>query len=282
MAWYGEYRPYVSVAERRRRGLREAEKRKKKGEALAPVEATGRAIAGTFWGKAWCDNLESYSDFENRLPRGRTYVRNGSVVDLQIAKGTVTALVQGSELYEVKVTIAPLAKERWTGIVDACAGKIDSLVELLQGKLSRGVMEVVTHHDTGLFPAPAQIEMSCSCPDWATMCKHVAAALYGVGARLDQKPELLFVLREVDHLALIEKAGAPIPRATTKRGTKLLAEEEMASVFGIEIEGLVMSAPVAKKPKATPPSKEASTPKAQTPAAPPAPRSRRSRRSSSD
>jgi len=217
-------------------GQREAQKRMKKGQTLAPVVTAGRKIATTFWGAAWCDHLESHSDYANRLPRGRTYVRNGSVIHLEIGKGRVTALVQGSELYDVTVTIAPLAKGRWSQIVGACAGKIDSLVELLQGKLSRGVMEVVTHRESGLFPAPAQIELKCSCPDWAAMCKHVAAALYGVGARLDEKPELLFVLRDVDHLALIESAGGAKPRGSRAGGGKLIAQKDVASVFGIELD----------------------------------------------
>jgi uncharacterized Zn finger protein len=212
------------------------------GQTLAPVAiaaTAGRRIATTFWGAAWCDHLESHSDYANRLPRGRTYVRNGSVIHLEIGKGRVTALVQGSELYDVTVTIAPLAKARWGKIVDACAGKIDSLVELLQGKLSRGVMEVVTHRTSGLFPAPAQIELECSCPDHATMCKHVAAALYGVGARLDEKPELLFVLRNVDHLALIESAQmqpAAKPRGPRAGGGRVIAQKDVASVFGIELD----------------------------------------------
>ncbi|HEY2516773.1 MAG TPA: hypothetical protein VGI39_38145 [Polyangiaceae bacterium] len=248
MAWY-EYRPYVSVAERRQKGEREAARRLKKGEALAPVTIPGRKIASTFWGAAWCDHLESYSDFETRLPRGRSYVKNGSVIHLNVAAGKVSALVQGTELYEVTVTVAPLEKRRWTAVVEACAGQIDSLVELLQGKLSRGVMEVVTHRDKGLFPAPAQIEMKCTCPDWATMCKHVAAALYGVGARLDEKPELLFVLRDVDHLALIEKAGAGTPRATSPAG-KEIAEADLASIFGIEIDTGTPSAAPKKRAKA--------------------------------
>ena len=239
MAWYGEFRPYVPVADRRRMGQREAKKRMKKGQTLAPVATSGRKIATTFWGAAWCDHLESHSDYANRLPRGRTYVRNGSVIHLEIGKGRVTALVQGSELYDVTVTIAPLAKARWAKIVGECAGKIDSLVELLQGKLSRGVMEVVTHRQTGLFPAPAHIELKCSCPDSATMCKHVAAALYGVGARLDEKPELLFVLRDVDHVALIESAGAARPRgprAGSGKVGKVIAQKDVASVFGIELD----------------------------------------------
>jgi uncharacterized Zn finger protein len=246
---YSRFPPYVSVAERRKLAAREAEKRKKKGQTLAPVAITGRKIATTFWGSAWCDHLESYSDYENRLPRGRTYVRNGSVIDLQIGPRRATALVQGTELYEVTVTVSPLAKARWSKVVAACSGKIDSLVGLLQGKLSNGVMEVVTHRETGLFPSPEQIEMTCSCPDWAGMCKHIAATLYGVGARLDEKPELLFVLREVDHLALIETAGAAKPRAAGKSGGKTIATGDIASVFGIELEGVSLPPPKKSAPK---------------------------------
>src|SRR6516165_2714205 len=98
--WFG-FRPYVPVAQRRAQAAREVAKRQKKGQTVSPVVIEGRAIATTFWGKAWCDNLESYSDFANRLPRGRTYVRNGSVIDLQITPGQIKALVSGSEIYKV-------------------------------------------------------------------------------------------------------------------------------------------------------------------------------------
>jgi uncharacterized Zn finger protein len=227
------YRPYVSAHERRRQALREIQKRAKKGQAIEPVHIEGRAIAKTFWGKAWCEHLEGYSDYENRLPRGRTYVRNGSVLHLGVAPGRVSALVQGTETYEVSVTIAKLEPARWKRIVSACTGRIDSLVELLQGKLSRGVMEVVTDRDRGLFPAPRQIEMDCSCPDWATMCKHVAAVLYGVGARLDDQPDLLFALRGVDHLELVS-ASPSAPRAKSDR--RELDTSELSSVFGIDLD----------------------------------------------
>jgi uncharacterized Zn finger protein len=231
--WY-RFRPYVPVAVRRARAQREVEKRKKKGHTVAPVVIEGRAIAATFWGKAWCDNLESYSDFANRLPRGRTYVRNGSVVDLQIQPDKVMALVSGSELYEIVIKITALPGKHWRAIKTRCAGEIGSLVELLQGRLAKGVMDVVTARDDGLFPRPSEIKMSCSCPDWAGMCKHVAAALYGVGARLDRQPELLFVLREVDHLELIEEA-VPSAGAGSSSGRKTLVESEVSSVFGIEL-----------------------------------------------
>jgi uncharacterized Zn finger protein len=235
MGWYG-FRPYVPVAKRRAKALREVARRAKNGHQVSPVTIDGRKIATTFWGQAWCDNLESYSDYENRLPRGRTYVRNGSVVDLQIKAGKVTALVSGSSLYTVKIDIEALPELSWRALKRDCAGQIGSLVELLQGKLSKGVMERVAQPATGLFPAPKQIKISCSCPDWAGMCKHVAATLYGVGARLDQQPELLFVLRKVDHLELIEQAGAGLSTAPRKRrGKSTLADSELADVFGIEI-----------------------------------------------
>jgi len=237
MGWYYDYRPYVSVAQRRREAEREVEKRRKKGLVVLPIKIDGRLIAKTFWGKAWCENLESYSDYENRLPRGRTYVRNGSVVHLEIQAGKISALVSGSELYSVEITIASLPDPHWKCVKGECAGQIGSLVELLQGRLSKSVMDVVTRHGGGLFPKPAEIKMKCSCPDWAGMCKHVAAVMYGVGARLDDKPELLFLLRKVDHLELIAGAvdSAPVAAAGKSRGKKTIAAGDLADVFGIEM-----------------------------------------------
>jgi uncharacterized Zn finger protein len=233
---YG-FRPYVSVAQRRRQAQREIEKKRQKGLNVQPVNIDGRIIAKTFWGKAWCENLESYSDFENRLPRGRTYVRNGSVVHLEIRKGKISALVSGSELYSVEITIASLSQPHWKRVKTQCAGKIGSLIELLQARLSTSVMEVVTAHGEGLFPKPAEIKMKCSCPDWAGMCKHVAAVMYGVGARLDDQPELLFLLREIDHLELIAGAidGAPVAHPAKSRRNKTIAAGDLAGVFGIEM-----------------------------------------------
>jgi uncharacterized Zn finger protein len=230
------WKPYVPVAERRRKAAREMEKRKKQGHAVSPVSIEGRAIAKTFWGTAWCENLERYSDYANRLPRGRTYVRNGSVVDLQIASGEIHAHVSGSELYKVTLKVAPVKKAHWKSICDDCAGAIDSLVELLQGRLSKGVMERICRQNHGLFPSPAEIQLSCSCPDWAGMCKHIAAVLYGIGARFDHQPELLFRLRAVDEAELILNAGKAVPLA--KRGPaagKLLGGEDLAGIFGLDL-----------------------------------------------
>ena len=179
--------------------------------------------------KAWCDNLERYSDYANRLPRGRTYVRNGSVIDLQVAPGVVSAMVSGSELYRIEVKVAAVPKPRWSAVCTDCAGAIDSLVELLQGRFSQGVMARICHEKTGLFPSPAEITFSCSCPDWASMCKHVAAVLYGIGARLDEQPDLLFALRKVDHQDLIAHAGTDLMwTGTDQKAAKILDEGDLS------------------------------------------------------
>jgi uncharacterized Zn finger protein len=232
---YG-FKPYVSVGARRLLATRELAKLQKKGRQTSPVVIAGRTIAGTFWGEAWCDNLERYSDFANRLPRGRTYVRNGSVVDLQVAPGSVAALVSGSTVYDVKVTVAPLARARWNAICRDCSGAIDSLVELLQGRFSTSVMTRLCEQRTGLFPSPKEIIFSCTCPDWASMCKHVAAVLYGIGARLDHQPELLFTLRKVDQQDLIANAGSDLSKqGRGPTGAKVLESDDLSEMFGIEI-----------------------------------------------
>ena len=210
------WKRYVPVAQRRKKAERAAAEASKAGSALSPVRSSRGAIARTFWGRAWCDNLERYSDFANRLPRGRTYLRNGSVIDLKITSGEVRAKVMGSRLYDVNVTVVAVPRKQWQSISGDCAGSIDSLVELLQGRLSKAVMERICRPSTGLFPSPKEIQFSCSCPDWASMCKHVAAVLYGVGTRLDSQPELIFALRRVDPKDLVAQAGGGLRRSTTK------------------------------------------------------------------
>ena len=230
------WRPYVSAAARRRQAVLAVRDLKKSGRALAPVTVAGRKIATTFWGSAWCDNLERYSDFANRLPRGRTYVRGGCVIDLQINAGEVTALVSGSDIYEVRVKVAAVAADHWRRLCRACAGGIDSLVELLQGRFSNAVMQQLCAEGSGLFPTPREIEFTCSCPDWASMCKHVAAVLYGVGARLDHQPDLLFTLRKVNGQDLLAGAATAVSRAPKAPKTaKVLATDDLAGIFGVEL-----------------------------------------------
>ena len=216
-----------------------------------PIAPFRGAIAKTFWGKAWCDNLERYSDYANRLPRGRTYVRNGSVIDLNISAGSVHALVVGSSLYKVSVNVVAVPDKLWQAMRTDCSNSIDSLVELLQGKFSNAVMERICKPGSGLFPTPSNMQFSCTCPDWAKMCKHVAAVLYGVGARLDHEPELLFKLRRVEAKELVaEVAVGLIKTKRTPIASKLLDDSLLPDIFGIEMaEPIFAKRPSKPKPQ---------------------------------
>jgi uncharacterized Zn finger protein len=269
---YG-FRPYVSVATRRLQARKAAKKMAGKGRTLTPVQIDGRLIARTFWGQAWCKNLESYSDYANRLPRGRTYVRNGSVIDLQITAGAVTALVQGSSLYTLTVKIHPLTAKRWDAFKERCAGRVTNLLDLLQGRLSKEILADLTARGTGLFPAPAEINLGCSCPDWADMCKHVAAVLYGVGARLDHDPALFFTLRGVDLQELVTAASTAATTDLTSDAPSdtALAGANLAEIFGVDLDVAVLPAapvvapvPVAASPqRGRRPAKTAALPSAE-------------------
>ena len=230
MHWYPQYIP---IGARRAQALEEMRKLREQGVRVQPIEIRGRAIARSFWGRRWCEHLESFSDYENRLPRGRTYVRNGSVCHLEVGAGGVEAMVAGSAVYHVVIRIRKLKKPAWKAIKTACAGQIGSVLELLQGRLSDHVMNVVADRDTGLFPTPREIKLACDCPDWATMCKHVAAVLYGVGSRLDDSPELLFLLRGVDEAELIATDMA-LPHGTATADG--LADGDLEDIFGIDLD----------------------------------------------
>ncbi len=264
MGWYGGYgdwAPYVPVAVRRARGIAAAAKiAKKEKRELCPVKAVGRKLCSSFWGQAWCQNLERYSDFSNRLPRGRTYARNGSVVDLQIERGRVKALVSGSELYRISIDIKTLAKPAWKLIKQDCSQSIQSLFDLLQGRFDRAVMERLTQPQIGLFPQTSEIEMDCSCPDYAGLCKHLAAVMYCIGARLDFAPELLFVLRDVDHLDLVGEAVAAenLESALTASQSDSLSTNDLGEMFGIELETSAEPTP-AVRPKPSPRKRVAKT-----------------------
>lgn len=228
--WYSP----PTVGELRFRASERLRKLKKEGKEVVPVEPiSGNRIAKTFWGKAWCENLLHYSDFENRMPRGRKYVRTGSVVHLAVEPGLVRALVNGTDLYEISVRIAALPEARWKSVRTECAGEIGSLVELLSGRPPQRVMEIVSRPGEGLFPSPDEIALDCSCPDWAEMCKHAAAAMYGIGARLDHDPGQLFTLRGVSADDLV---GAAVEAAAAPSGDEALVSEDLAALFGVEIE----------------------------------------------
>lgn len=265
--WYRKR--YVPVGERRAKAEKQLKKRLKKGQEAQPVEIDGTTIARTFWGKGWCKHLESFSDYSNRLPRGRTYARNGSVCHLDIQSGRVEALVAGSSLYTVTITIKTLRPGLWKGIKERCAGQIGSMLELLQGKLSNEVMAVVSDRSEGLFPQPGEMNLSCSCPDWAVMCKHVAAVLYGVGNRLDTCPELLFLLRDVDAEELIA-AELALPDVARGAAGDALSGDQLGAIFGIDFapEDQADAPPVpAPKRKGRPRAEAKAAPEKKAPAA---------------
>ena len=253
MAYDSGFPEYVSVAEKRRKAQKSVEKLRKKNPDICPVIIAGTKLTKTWWGKSWNDNLESYSDFANRIGRGRGYVRHGAVLDLKITQGEIKALVQGSvsKPYQVTVSIQPLSEKIWQGITKNCGGKIDSLQELMVGKFPKTLSEVFTAKGKGLFPASKEIRLQCSCPDGAYMCKHVAAALYGVGARLDDDPTLFFVLRDVKVDDLISEAISQKTETLLKKSKvksrRIIEETDIADLFGIEMETKAEKKKVKKK-----------------------------------
>jgi len=239
---------YQDVEEQKKQVQREIAKRKKRGEKFEVLQAPAgqKKLSTTFWGQSWCRNLESYQDYESRLPRGRSYLRQGKVYDLKIESGSLSAVVAGSELYDTRITIQPLPKKQWQQIVKSSAGQVGSMLDLLAGKLGDGLMKVLTDPDGGLFPKPKEIRFNCSCPDHADMCKHVSAVLYGVGVLLDTKPELLFTLRGVDQAELLSNASsAAITDLSADTGD--LAGVDLSAIFGIDLNMDAQPEPPAKK-----------------------------------
>ncbi len=251
---YGDYPPYVSVAEKRAKAEKKIKQLRKKNPDLRPVILKGRSLARTWWGKSWNENLERYADYSNRIERGRSYVRHMAVLDLQIVAGKVTALVQGSrgKPYQVKITIDKMPQHNWNKIKLECQSKLSSLPDLLAGKFPKDLQEMLMLQGKGLFPTPSQISFDCNCPDWADMCKHIAAVLYGIGARLDEEPALFFTLRQMDVQDLIGQAvhdkTASILKGKKKSGTKIIAADKLADVFGIDIADFDVTMPTKTQP----------------------------------
>ncbi len=242
MSYWGYFPPYVPVAEKKARAARKLKELSKKNPHLKPVILQSTKIARTWWGKAWNLNLERYADYRNRIGRGRSYVRHGAVLDLQIGSGEVRALVQGSQSkpYSVTVSIKTLKKDVWQTILSQCQGMLESLQELINGSFPKIVGEIFTHKDAGMFPSPKEITFDCSCPDWAGMCKHVAATLYGIGARLDESPELFFKMRKVEMDDLIRQAISghkeKLLTRATRKSSRVLEELDLSATFGIELQ----------------------------------------------
>jgi len=262
MRYNNGYPPYVPVARKKANAEKKLKDMLKKNPALRPVRLEGKGLAKSWWGKAWNRNLERYADYENRIGRGRSYVRYGAVLDLQIGSGEVRGLVQGSAAkpYQVRISFKPLAKGRWQEIKGECQGKLNSLSELMAGNFPTALQDVFMREGAGLFPAPAEIQFTCDCPDWASMCKHVAAVLYGVGARLDEDPSLFFTLRQIEVKELINEAvKASTARILEKKGpasNKVIKDADLSGIFGISMEAPVFvdsKPPVQAKAATAPP-----------------------------
>lgn len=238
MGYYG-YHEYVSAAEKKRKAEKALEKLKKKNPDIEPVVLEGRTIAATWWGKSWNANLESYADYSNRIARGRSYVRNGGVLDLKIQKGNIEALVQGSSTkpYKVMIRIDTLSKEKWNRVTELCNHRIDSLEQLTEGKFPKELEVMFREKKYGLFPSPKEIHFDCSCPDWASMCKHVAAVLYGVGSRLDKNPMLFFELRDINCQELLKKSMESklenMLKNAGKKSKREIPETDIFDIFGV-------------------------------------------------
>jgi len=242
--WSG-FAPYVSKAEKIRRAEQACAKLMKKGVSLEPVRLDGKLIAKTWWGKAWAQNLERYADYSNRIPRGRTYVRSGAVLDLKIAPNTVTALVSGSspQPYKIRIDIKSLDKKNEKDLMEKSRASLDSMQALLSGEFPADLKEEFFRQGTGLFPSPKEIKLDCSCPDWADMCKHVAAALYGTAARLDEKPELFFTLRGItitDFVGtMVKQASEKMLEVSRRTSERAIAADDdgVSALFGITMDG---------------------------------------------
>jgi len=239
---YRGYPRYVSVAEKKEKAEKKLHQLKKKRPDIAPVIIKGNALARTWWGKSWNRNLERYADYSNRIGRGKSYVRHGTVLDLQIEGGQVTALVQGSRAkpYEIVIRIQPINKSNWNTIKKQCQGELRSLPDLLAGKFPKELGEIFLAEGKGLFPTPQEIAFDCSCPDWASMCKHVAATLYGIGARLDEDPLLFFKLRQADTEELVARAvQGKTDELLTKaknKSAKVIDDADLSGIFGIDLD----------------------------------------------
>lgn len=238
MGYYG-FQRYESAAEKKAKANNSLAKMKKKNPDIEPVIIEGRTLAKNWWGKSWNINLESYADYSNRIERGKSYVRNNAVVDLKIFKGKVIAKVQGSRVkpYDVEISIDALNSKKWDHVTELCNNRIDSLEQLIEGKFPKELEVLFTDKKYGMFPSPKEIHFACSCPDWAYMCKHVAAALYGIGARLDNDPMLFFALRDIDGQMLIRKSMERklenMLKNAGKKSKREIAAKDISDIFGL-------------------------------------------------
>lgn len=239
MLWYN-FPVYKSIGALKAECQSFLKKYEKKHPDVQPIIIEGKKIATTWWVEAWNKNLERYSDYDNRLSRGRAYVRSGCVIDLKICEKEVIALVKGSSLYRVKVRIDPLSPSKTKTLSQKCTDKIENINALIAGNFPKEMSELFLNTKNGLFPSPREIHFACDCPDDAYMCKHVAAVLYGIGRRFDDNPLLFFKLRKININELIrnsisEKISGLISKFK-QPSTRIIENSEICKLFGLSDE----------------------------------------------
>ncbi len=238
--WNSEYYSQPTEKQLKAKVEETNKKAKKKGKTLEPVIIEGKKIVNSWWGKAWCENLERYADYASRLSRGKRYVKSGAVVDLKIGEGVVLAKVQGTRKtpYIVEVHIDPVDEDKMQTLIDQCTKKIENLEQLVNGTFPEELKELFISQN-GLFPNPREISFSCSCPDWAVLCKHVAAVLYGIGSRFDQDPLLFFELRGIDVNRFIdttiENRIESMLENVDKPSNRIIESDDYADLFGLKL-----------------------------------------------
>ncbi len=233
-----DFYEYIPVGQKKLNAQKQIEKLRKKNPDISPVIIEGSKIATKWWGISWNKNLENYADYSNRIDRGRSYVKNGFVIDLKIYPGIVEALVMGSSNtpYKVRVDIEVMSQRDWNRVVSACSNKISNLDELISGKFPIELQELFTMKN-GLFPSSSEIDFSCSCPDWASMCKHVSAVLFAIGAKFDEDPLLFFKLRGIDFEYLIKKSVDEklknMMKNSEQKSKRVIEDEDIDDIFGL-------------------------------------------------
>lgn len=236
MSFYG-YFDTPSVAELRQMAKDSLAKNKDYDPVI--FEGNSRSkICKSWWGDAWCRNLDRYADWDNRIDRGRSYLRNGTVIDLKMNGGEIYAKVQGSREtpYTVKITIDPINEKKSRKIEKQAAGKIQNIEALLTGTFPESLKEDFFQEGM-LFPSLKEIHFNCSCPDWASLCKHVAATLFGVGVRLDTDPKIFFQMRGINIEDFVEKAISGKLEKMLKNADKItpriIKDSEIMNLFGV-------------------------------------------------
>ena len=166
----------------------------------------------TWWGAQWLQALTQI-DFDNRLPRGRTYANRGAVRNLVVDGGRISAKVQGSRPrpYEVEVVVPPVPPADAARLIDSLTADPGLIARLLNRELDPAVLDEAQRLKIAVFPSRwSDLAMKCSCPDWAVPCKHLAAVIYLLSQEIDGNPFLVFSLRALDLPALLRERGLRI------------------------------------------------------------------------